>query len=274
MENNELELVVKTKTLGELTTNAMAIKDKVTKMLVNYDAKNYSENNIEEAKNDKAMLNSASKKLNDDRIKLEKEFMAPFNGLKDIISDTCQIIKDASTKIDVIVKDVENRAKEDKRNQIQTIFDFNAQDLEKIVTLEMIFDDRYLNKSYELKDVEADIITKLENIRKDLIAIGMLKSKFETELKSEYLQCFNLGQIINKNNDLLEKEKILVEQNNITQEVVQQNEIKKMNVQAEKVVINLEEEIMTFKLKITGTVSQLQALRKFIDTNNMKYEKM
>ena len=275
MENNELELVVKTKTLGVLKTNALAVKDKDISMLENYIAENYNENNIDQAKLDKAALNNTAKQLNDARIQLEKEFMKPFNDdFKDIVSDICLMIKDASSKIDVIVKDVDNKTKAEKKKEIEKLFAINVEDLEKIINLDMIFDERWLNKGFELKDVEVALKDKLNNIRKDLLVIGSLKSKFETELKSDYLNCFDLGRIIVKNNELLEKEKALVEQNNMTQEVVKQNEIEKMNVQAEKVVMNIEDEVMTFTLKITGTESQLKALRKFIDNNNMSYEKL
>ena len=78
INENELQLVITKKELGSLTTNAKAIKEKVKEILPNYNANNYDESNIDKAKSDKAMLNKTSKLLNDERIKIEKEFMKPF----------------------------------------------------------------------------------------------------------------------------------------------------------------------------------------------------
>ena len=93
---NDLELVVSKKSLGELTTNAITIKKKVEEALINFKAENYNENNIDKAKDDKALLNKTSKKLNDDRIALENEFMKPFEEFKITIKETTDLIKTAA----------------------------------------------------------------------------------------------------------------------------------------------------------------------------------
>ena len=61
VQNNEFELIITEKNLGSLTTNAYAIRDKIKEILPKYSAENYSENNIENAKSDKAMLNNTAK---------------------------------------------------------------------------------------------------------------------------------------------------------------------------------------------------------------------
>ena len=72
MEEQRLELKVENLTLGELTTNALKIKEEIKNKLEDYKAENYDINSIDKAKEDKAMLNRTAKKLNDERIKLEK----------------------------------------------------------------------------------------------------------------------------------------------------------------------------------------------------------
>ena len=117
MELNEktFELVVSEKSLGTLTTNALQIKEKVLEILPKYDIANYNEGNIDQAKKDKALLNSSSKFLNEKRIELEKEWLKPFNEFKDIITETNSLIKECTAKIDSVVKESENKEKEYKR---------------------------------------------------------------------------------------------------------------------------------------------------------------
>ena len=173
MEEKEFELVIKEKNLGSLTTNAKAIKESVEKALSNYKAENYDESNIDDAKKDKALLNNTSKKLNDERIKIEKEFMKPFEEFKTTVTETCNLIKKASNEIDVIVKSVEDREKEKRKEIVKKIFDTNVNELKEVLSFEKIFDDKWLNKGSFKEDgtfkFENDLIEKINNIRNDLL---------------------------------------------------------------------------------------------------------
>lgn len=273
MNEQELTLVVESVELGTLTTNALKIKELISSKLEDYDAKNYSPENIDKAKEDKALLNKTAKALNDERIKLEKQFMQPFEEFKTVVKETTDMIKEASTKIDVIVKDVENEEKENKKIEIQKIFESNVLELEPVLKLENIFDDRWLNKGFKLAEVEDTIKSKLNQIRNDLLSIEELHSKYEIELKNDYLTHFDLGAVIRKNSELNQKEEMLSNQN--TREIIEKEKQEAMNKYAStKVEEKIIDPEMTYSLRITGKKSQLEALRKFMDTNNMVYEKI
>lgn len=277
MELNEkdLELVVSKQELGTLETNALNILEKVKEVLPNYNEENYSEKNIDKAKEDKALLNKTSKVLNSQRIDLEKRFMEPFNNFKAIIKETTDLIDDASYKIDVIVKNVENKAKEQKKIKIQNVFDKYVEELVPVLTFEKIFNDKWLNKTYKLESIEEEIKEKINTIRNDLIAIGNLSSKYDIELKNDYLTNFNLSEVITKNNELLKREELLKTQQKDSQKVVEDQKQEKMEQMANtKVEEKVVDPILTYTLKITGKTSQMKALRQFLDTNEMEYEKI
>ena len=77
---------------------------------------NYNENNIDIAIKDRALLNKSAKALNSKRIELEKKFMEPFENFKSIIKETTDLIQEASSNIDSIVKAVEEKEKEKSDN--------------------------------------------------------------------------------------------------------------------------------------------------------------
>ena len=129
MEEQKLELKVENLTLGELTTNALKIKEEIKNKLEEYKAENYDINSIDKAKEDKAMLNRTAKKLNDERIKLEKEFMKPFDEFKVVVKEITEMIKDSSSKIDEIVKEVENKKLYVKINILLSICPFKNMSL-------------------------------------------------------------------------------------------------------------------------------------------------
>lgn len=279
IKEDELKLVVQDKTLGTLVTNAKAIKEKVKEILPNYKASNYSESNIEQAKKDRALLNNTVKVLNDERLKLEREFMKPFDEFKDEVKEINDLVKTASNNIDVVIKEVENREKDNRKQVIIKIYEENIKELKDILSFEKIFDEKWLNKTSfndkgEFK-LEKDLIDRINKVRTELQAIDNLNSKYVTELKNEYLNTFNLGAIILKNNELNAKEELLNKQSKETERVIEEQKEQKMQEMANEVVKpKVIEDKLTYTLKITGTTSQMQALRHFMEVNNMKFEKV
>lgn len=279
ISENELQLIITKKELGSLTTNAKAIKEKVKEILPNYSSEFYDENNIDKAKSDKAMLNKTSKLLNEERIRIEKEFMKPFEEFKSEVSETCNLIKQASAEIDVIVKDVENKAKGQRKNKISQIFDENVNELKDVLTLEKIFDEKWLNKGSFKEDgsfkLEEELINKINTIRNDLITIGELNSKYEIELKNDYLNHFQLGEVIRKNNELIQREEILKKQQEESKKELEQQHEEKVEKMLEKPVEQEKVDPMkTYTLRLTGKLSAMQQLKKFLELNNIRCEKV
>lgn len=279
LNEKDLELVVSKQELGVLETNARNIKEKVLEVLPNYSADNYDESNIEVAKADKALLNKSAKALNDKRIELEKKFNEPFEIFKATIKETTDLIKEASSKIDEVVKDVENKEKTNRKEIIVKYYEENINELKDILPLEKIFEDKWLNKGSfngkgEFKLVN-ELQDKINRVRNDLIAIGELHSKYEVELKNDYLNCFDLSRVIAKNTELIKKEEFLKTQQEESQKVVEEIKEEKMQEMAsKKVEEKISDEMLTYTLKITGRTSQMIALRKFLETNEMKFEKV
>ena len=198
IQEKDLELVVSEKTLGSLTTNAKQIKALVESALPQYDIANYNESNIDVAKKDKAMLNNAAKVLNAKRIELEKEFLKPFSELKDTIADTVKLIGECSGKIDTVVKQSEQKEKDAKRATIQNYWD--SKDF-KLVTLEKVFDEKWLNKGSKEKDIFKEIDTKISKINDDLVTLEAIGQDVEL-LKSIYLGDLDLNKTIQYANTL------------------------------------------------------------------------
>lgn len=264
----DLTLAVQKLELGTLTTNAIAVRDKVKDLLNNFKVENYNEDNIDKAKEDKALLNTTSKKLNDERIRLEKEFMKPFSDFKDVVSETTAMIKDASAKIDEIVKEVENKAKELKKSEIQKVYEkaVSKEAISSLINLEMIFDERYLNKTYEIDKVGKDLEDKIYKIARDLEAIKNLKSEHELALTNQYLKTFNLGEVIIENNRLNE-----LKQNTAKVEIKQEEIVKEKidEIITTKVISEDEEDTRTYELSISGTLDQHRKLKEFLQLNSM-----
>lgn len=197
METNPLSLIIKEKTLGNLVTNAKDIKAYVEEKLKEYSVDNYA-GDAKQAAKDKAEINAAIKTLNDRRIALEKEWNMPFAEFKNIISETCDMMKTASGKLDVIVKAKEEEEKAQKKAQIIELW--NGKDF-NLVPLDRIFNAKWLNKTTKLAAVDAEIDTIIKNITGDLASLDAF-GEDTAILKDLYLSTLNLQQTLNKGAEL------------------------------------------------------------------------
>ena len=201
IQETDLELVVSEKTLGSLTTNAKQIRDIVMANLPKYDISNYTDDNIDQAKKDKAALNKAAKALNAKRLEIEKEFMKPFGEFKEVITETVKLIGDCSAKIDVVVKQNEQQYKDKKRATIRTYFDgMNV----NLVDFNKVFKPEWLNKSASMKAVCNDIDTIFAKVENELSTLKTFGEDFDV-LRTYYMDTLNITNTVQYANRLKEQ---------------------------------------------------------------------
>jgi len=286
IQEKDLELVISEKTLGSLTTNALSIKELITQALPQYDIVNYNESNIADAKKDKAMLNNTAKALNAKRLEIEKEFIKPFSEFKEVVNETIKLISDCSSKIDVVVKQSEQKFKEDKRTEIENIW--LAKDF-ILVPISKIFDDKWLNKTSKIKDIHSEIDSKISKIKDDIVTLEAIGEDVDL-LKSLYLDTLNINSTIQYANTLkANREKALIEAN----ERAKQEAENKVHIEADskpqtpeinpfikkdykEAIQNhqTESEILTRAMKVWGTREQIIALGNFMNENGIRFEKI
>ena len=149
--------------------NFEELKTELAERVHIYEVAVYDDTQIKQAKADKADLNKLKKALNDERIRREREYMAPFAEFKAQVAEIISIIDKPVALIDKQVKDYENRKKEEKRAEITAFFNyapatgFNPPEWLK---LDQIWDERWLNASVNMATVKKEIITKIEDVNK------------------------------------------------------------------------------------------------------------
>lgn len=193
LTEKDLALDVRELTLGTLTTNALQLRDHVAATLERYTPENYSEDNVDQAKADRAILNKAAKELNDRRIQLERDWNAPLQDFKSIIGDTVKMIADGSAKIDAVVKGVESKAKAEKRAAIEELWERKGITL---LPLSKLWDDRWLNKTKRLPAVEKEIGEKLLKIEAELDTLAAVDTEDGDVLRAYYLDCLDLQRTL------------------------------------------------------------------------------
>lgn len=131
-----------------LEFNYDELKAGLTEKVHVYETMIYGEDQIKQAKADRADLNRLKKALNDERLRREKEYMAPFNDFKTKINEIISIIDKPTAIIDQQIKEYEQKKKDEKLHQIEDMF--AELGLPEYVTLNKVFDPAWLNSSVSL----------------------------------------------------------------------------------------------------------------------------
>lgn len=204
---DNFDLVISEMTVGTLISNAMEVRNSVFEFLKNCDVANYK-GSAKDAANDKAKFNALAKKLNDERIRLEKKFLEPFIPFKEIVAETTEAIKEVSAGLDAIVKAKEAEEKEAKREEIIEIWKvYNF----TLVPLDRIFNDKWLNKTYKIKQIHDDIAHIIDQITGDLQSIEQFGEDIDT-LKELYLTTLDLQSTLRRGAELRENRRRLAEE--------------------------------------------------------------
>lgn len=162
-----MELKIKEYTLPEqILFNFEELKTELSERVKMYETLVYTDDKIKEAKADKANLNKLKKALNDERIRREKEYMAPFKAFKAQVDEIISIIDKPITIIDKQVKEYEEAKKSAKKKEILAYM--ATIDLPYGIDIARIFDLRWLNATASMTSVKAAIDERAAIIQNDL----------------------------------------------------------------------------------------------------------
>ena len=185
----------------QITFNYEELKQELTEKVSLYETLVYTDEQIKEAKADKANLNKLKKALNDERIRREREYMQPFNDFKEKVNEIISIIDKPVSVIDKQVKEYEEKQKQDKLAKIQEYW--NDCEKDDWLCFEQIFDQKWLNASVPLKAAKDAIWERLNGIDNDLDTLSNLP-EFGFEATEVYKTTLDLNKALNEGRRLSE----------------------------------------------------------------------
>ena len=198
--------------------NYEELKEGISAKVAHYKNLVYTDDQIKEAKEDRANLNKLKKALNDERIRLEKEYMIPFNTFKAQLNEIIKIIDEPVTMIDSQVKEYQENKKEEKRKEIESYFDSVKEKLPDEIGLEGIFNTKWLNESVSMKSVKKEIDDIVCKIQVDISTINDL-GELSFYALEKYFKSHNLNDSILFAKEQIELEKKKAEFENKNEEM-------------------------------------------------------
>lgn len=193
--------------LQSIEWNFEELKQEVTKKANDYMNLVYSDDQVKEAKKDRADLRKFNTALNNKRKEVKGQIMAPYTAFESQIKELTGIVDQAIENIDTQVKGYEEAKRNEKLERVKEVYKEAIGDLDRTVPFEKIFQERWLNVSTTLKSIKEEISGIYEKVDADLKLINNDGSLFVFEMKEEYLKNFDLQAAMALKQRLEENEK-------------------------------------------------------------------
>ena len=198
--------------LGIIEEYAVQLKEFYGKLVFN-------DTQYKEAKDERAKVNSLMKKLKENRIETVKLFKEPIQDFEDtskriekLLEESAGIIDSSVKKFDLEQQEIKRKAIEEKIETIRMQFMNTYLEYHKYLNdLEIIYDNRWFNKTFKDKDLEADIVNQfnakvddLDAFKRDAQTIVDFFNAADTEHKlnkevyiERFKHCRDVNAIIN-----------------------------------------------------------------------------
>lgn len=264
---------------GKVYTNASDLLPAIQEGLKAYDYV-VDENNYKQAKTDRASLNNLVKVVSDKRKQVENDVFAQWIQDKKDIMAVEKTIKAASDKLGDGINQVDKEEKELKRNQIKELWESMTNNK---YPFELVFEERYLNKSVKPKEIEESLNNKFLKAEEQLSFIEA--SLPDDELQAEqviqlFCKTLDLSKATERINEIKEAKAKLQEKVNAQIEQSKQAQMERENVapvqsQLEAHESQSQSQVRRYCIfRFEGSMEELQAfnpiLNQFIKEHDVK----
>lgn len=211
MEELKLEIISPNEGqfLKKIGWNKDEIKKAVISITEQYKGLAYTEEQLQEAKKDRAMLNAMKKDISDRRIQVKKALLEPYDVFESEVKEVIALIDEPIEMIGKQIEAYEDKVREEKNTALAQFFSENIGELSEVVSYDRIFNPKWLNKTASLSSCKAEIQKIIDDINTDLAAIiSSVDEKYQVFAKDYYLQHgFNLSKALGEANRIQEMDK-------------------------------------------------------------------
>jgi hypothetical protein len=247
--------------------------------LAKYEGVKYGEEQIKEAKGDRANLNKFREALEERRKEIKGWWMKPYLKFEGDVKEVLELIDKPILEIDGQIKEYEERKKEEKKREIERAYGLHIEPYENLVPLEKIFNERWLNAGYKLQDIEREIKGIRERFEKDIEVIRGLKTEYEGQIRDKYIETLDLTAALAEKERLEEQKKMLEEvEVSKTQGLKKARTLTEGAIELQRPLASVkdtrEERIYEVCFRVRATERQLSGLKTFLIGNGIEYEKI
>lgn len=167
----QMEISAPMQSLPAVVWNYEEVKSGVEKALEQYKNRAYTAQTITGAKADRAALNKLADAMAAKRREMKAHYLEPYTVFETQCKEIEGMIGQVSSQIDSRVKEYENAEKEAKRAEIAAYYSEAGAQIVEQVPLDAIFNQKWLNKTYRMESIKAEIKAHVTRILESLDTI-------------------------------------------------------------------------------------------------------
>lgn len=265
------ELILK-KSIEELTPALISFNNEelmsyASQIVEKYSKITYNDDQMKEAKEDRANIRKVIDALTSERIRIKKIYNVPMDKFTSQMNEVISLLEEGLKNADEQIKAKEKADKDAKNALLKGYFAEIIGDLKECITYEQIADSRWLNSTVTEKKAKAEMDAKLEEINEAVEVIRQLESDNEAALLALYFRTLNLAKALQENERLnMEREKALVLQRKREALAMPQKQAEDLAPKEEN---NLQAGTFTVILEVTGTPESMKGLLDYIKANKI-----
>lgn len=282
IENHELvkpefksEIKAKLKGITQIEDNINDVKEYALKLSEYYNIKEFDEDTLKDAKNERAEVNKFKDKVADFRKEITNKFNEPLEKFTTTAKETEKILKETYDTINNQIKAYEDKQKKEKEEAVKSYFN-ELCEAENIDFVNYEQANINVTLSASMKSLKEQAKKFVDKIVDDINLIN--STQYVDEIMIDYKKDLNVSRAITEvNNRHAELEK--VKQQKEEQEEQKLNDEEMLNridslsaPKVEKKTNENQEEILELSFKVRHTRAKLIALKEFLNNGGYDYE--
>lgn len=193
---DNMELVIKTnleKIPKAIEFNFDQIKAAAAEALSKYQGRVVTEDGIKDAKKDKAALNAFKSALDDERKRIKKLCLSPYEAFEKQIKELVGMMDTPLLAIDSQIKAFDEQKKADKQAEILAFYQSKIGVLDTLLPFEKFFNPRWLNVSYKMADIEKELSDAIFKADNDIRIINKMGLECSQQMLDVYIRTLDMS---------------------------------------------------------------------------------
>lgn len=268
--------------IKEIQWNKEELKAWVAEKVKDYRGLVFTEATIPDAKKDRADLNKLKKAFEDERKRIKKLCLEPYEDFERQEKELIAMIDEPLQLIDRQIKEVEEKRKEEKRLRIEELF--STIGFQTFVSLDMVWDEKWLNATVSMSKIEEQMKSRMYQIGEDVFTIRNLP-EFSFEAMEVYKKSLDLTKAIQEGQRLseIQKRKAAYEEERHRKEEAakreavqpaQEQEAAPVTQEAKPEAEEAENDVVCLDFRVWGTREQIMDLRQYMIDKKIRFGKV
>lgn len=260
----------------EIRWNNEELKAEIAEKMQEYKSLAFTEETIKEAKADRAKLNKLRTAFEDERKRIKKLCMAPYDEFEKQVKELIALTDEPIRLIDSQIKEVEEQRRVEKKGKVLEFYESTIGSLRGVLPFEKVFRPEYLNATKSMKSITQEIQALIDRVNSDLDTIEGFGSKYELQIKDAYLKTLDLSTAMQEKARLEEVERRLAERWQEEQRRAEENAAREAAEGKETAQQTEKQESQLFRMdfRVWGTKDQIMGLRQYLIDNKIKFGKV